>query len=83
MVPLTPPVVLALALLGCDQAVPSAPDLSLAAGHKKPGVAVCSPGGGFTTQSTNPYFPMQVGRRWRYEGEEEGRRSSWSSLSWI
>lgn len=69
MAPLT---VLVMALVGCDQAVPSAPDPSPAVGHKKPGVAVCALGAGFTTQSTNPYFPMPVGRRWRYEGEEDG-----------
>jgi hypothetical protein len=36
-------------------------------------LAVCSPtAGGFSTTSTNPWFPMQVGYIWSYEGEEDG-----------
>lgn len=39
--------------------------------HKKLSPEVCSPSsGGFTTVSTNPYFPMAVGDQWSYEGEE-------------
>ena len=34
---------------------------------------ICSPtSGGFSTTSTNPWFPMQVGYIWTYEGEEDG-----------
>lgn len=41
--------------------------------HKKLDLSVCSPeAGGFTTVSTNPYFPMEVGDQWSYEGEEDG-----------
>jgi hypothetical protein len=40
---------------------------------KKPGLGICAPAnGGFSLASTNPYFPLQVGRQWQYEGEEEG-----------
>jgi hypothetical protein len=40
---------------------------------KKPGVELCAPAtGGFSLASTNPYFPLQVGHQWQYEGEEEG-----------
>lgn len=34
---------------------------------------LCSPStGGFTLASTNAFFPLQVGRRWVLEGEEDG-----------
>lgn len=33
--------------------------------------AVCSPTGDFTLESTNPYFPMQVGMQWVLEGGNE------------
>jgi hypothetical protein len=40
--------------------------------HKKLDLSVCDPdAGGFTTVSTNPYFPMEVGNQWTYEGEED------------
>ena len=32
---------------------------------------VCSPEGEFTLQSTNPYFPMDVGKQWVLEGGDE------------
>ena len=36
-------------------------------------IEVCDPSvGGFSTGSTNPWFPMEVGRQWTYEGEEDG-----------
>ncbi|HET6638925.1 MAG TPA: hypothetical protein VFH82_09110 [Gemmatimonadota bacterium] len=42
-------------------------------GRKKLGLGVCDPSaGGFSTASTNPYFPMEVGSQWTYEGEEDG-----------
>jgi hypothetical protein len=46
---------------------------SATSSSKKPGLEICAPAtGGFTLASTNPFFPLQVGRQWRYEGEEEG-----------
>ncbi len=32
---------------------------------------VCSPGGEFKLESTNPYFPMEVGKRWVLEAGDE------------
>lgn len=32
---------------------------------------ICSPDGEFTLESTNPYFPMEVGKRWVLEGGSE------------
>lgn len=47
--------------------------MSAQSNAKKPGLEICAPSsGGFTLASTNPYFPLQVGRQWQYEGEEEG-----------
>lgn len=34
-------------------------------------LGVCSPEGEFTLDSTNPYFPMEVGKRWVLEGGNE------------
>jgi hypothetical protein len=34
-------------------------------------LAVCSPEGEFTLESTNPYFPIEVGKRWTLEGGDE------------
>jgi hypothetical protein len=35
--------------------------------------SLCDPSrGDFTLDSTNPYFPIDVGRQWIYEGEEDG-----------
>jgi hypothetical protein len=54
--------------LGLD---PSDETLAIQA-HKKLDLSICDPaGGGFTTTSTNPYFPMEVGDQWSYEGEED------------
>lgn len=40
---------------------------------KKLDVAVCTPGaGGFTLQSTNPYWPLDVGRQLILTGESDG-----------
>lgn len=40
--------------------------------HKNLSTELCSPAlGGFTIVSTNPYFPMEVGDQWLYEGEED------------
>ncbi len=36
-------------------------------------LALCSPSrGGFTLESTNPYFPLEVGTQSRLEGEQDG-----------
>jgi hypothetical protein len=44
----------------------------LAAG-KRLDPALCAPSrGGFSPDSTNPYFPLRVGSRWLYQGEEDG-----------
>jgi hypothetical protein len=52
---------------------PSPATTSAASSSKKPGLEICAPAaGGFTLASTNPYFPLQVGREWHYEGDEEG-----------
>lgn len=34
-------------------------------------LAVCSPEGVFTLESTNPYFPIEVGKQWTLEGGDE------------
>jgi hypothetical protein len=42
-------------------------------GSKELGLDVCDPSaGGFSSTSTNPWFPMGVGQQWTYEGEEDG-----------
>lgn len=42
-------------------------------GSKKLDPSICFPSsGGFTVESTNPYFPIDVGNQWEYEGEEDG-----------
>jgi hypothetical protein len=71
-------IVIALTLiLGCDRSTPTglnsdevaAP--SAASKQLDPAV-VCDPTqGGFTPTSTNPYYPIQVGSQWHYEGVEE------------
>jgi hypothetical protein len=68
--------------VGCDRTDPTAPAAREASdltptqrtSAKKLSVALCSPGqGGFTTASTNPYFPLgPVGRQWILIGEEDG-----------
>lgn len=76
----TAALVLALAV-ACDRAQPTAPsaNLTMALGSqqsvapKKLSIGLCSPSrGGFTIQSTNPYFPMDVGRQLILTGEENG-----------
>ena len=72
----------ALALVvACDRTEPMAPaarlttalGAPLGAAAQKLNVALCSPSrGGFTLQSTNPYFPMDVGRQLILTGEENG-----------
>jgi hypothetical protein len=64
-------------LQGCQEETvpvgldPSDEGLAIQA-HKKLDLSICDPaGGGFTTTSTNPYFPMEVGDQWSYEGEED------------
>jgi hypothetical protein len=60
-----------------EETVPVGPDLSgetlATQAHKKLDLSICDPeAGGFTTVSTNLYFPMEVGDQWAYEGEEDG-----------
>lgn len=41
--------------------------------EKKLDIGICAPdAGGFTLESTNPYFPIEVGLRWVLAGEEDG-----------
>jgi hypothetical protein len=55
---------------GCES-TPTSTDDMLAT--KATDLAVCSPGaGGFSTTSTNPYFPLQVGYVWDYAGDDDG-----------
>jgi hypothetical protein len=76
----------ALALIsGCDRSNPTAlstesaalfpeggTEATQASGKKLDPSVVCDPGqGGFTPTSTNPYFPIQVGSQWQYEGVED------------
>jgi hypothetical protein len=74
-------------LVGCEETAPLGPESAALAAdpveisldrtlgiqsHKKLSTDLCSPAlGGFTTVSTNPYFPMEVGDQWSYEGEED------------
>jgi hypothetical protein len=67
--------------VGCDQTETTAPATGAASlfktakgtSPKRLDVAVCSPGNaGFTLQSTNPYFPMDVGRQSILTGESDG-----------
>lgn len=68
-------------LVGCEQARPTAPvkvqtlavNSAQGADSKKLDVSLCSPGrGGFTIVSSNPWFPMDVGRQLVLTGEEDG-----------
>lgn len=34
-------------------------------------LSVCDPSGEFTLEGTNPYFPLEVGKRWVLEGGDE------------
>jgi hypothetical protein len=75
------------ALAGCEEAPPLGVNLddgsafldggetgaATPSGSKKLDLDVCDPSaGGFSTVSTNPWFPMGVGQQWTYEGEEDG-----------
>jgi hypothetical protein len=71
----------ASALAGCDRQTPTDPSGSgaispVAAASpapKKLSIARCAPGrSGFTLVSTNPYFPLDVGRQLILTGEEDG-----------
>ena len=74
--------VFALALsVGCDRAEPVEPgpvrtqavSAALGSAPKKLDVSLCSPtNSGFTIVSTNPWFPMDVGRQLILTGEEDG-----------
>ena len=62
----------------CNEPVAPAPSsdrlAAAAASEKKLDLARCAPTvGGFTIVSTNPWFPMDVGRQLILEGEEEGQ----------
>jgi hypothetical protein len=61
-------------ILACALAALLAPASVVAA---KPGTpldpALCSPNQSFSTTITNSYFPLPVGRRWVYQGREQGQ----------
>lgn len=64
-------------LVACDRRDATSPDeleairFAQQSGPKKLSGELCSPSaGGFTIESTNPYFPMTVGRQWILTGEE-------------
>lgn len=73
-------------LFGCDQTgttglasesqsglAPGGGGPSLTSGKKLNASAVCDPTrGGFTPTATNPFYPIQVGSQWQYEGVEGG-----------
>jgi len=68
-------------VVGCDRTDPTAPGAQEAvalqtkqvSATKKLSATLCSPsGGGFTLASTNPYWPLTVGRQLILTGEEEG-----------
>lgn len=40
---------------------------------------ICSPEGEFTLESTNPYFPIEVGKQWVLEAAARGSRSPCST----
>ena len=63
-----------LLAMGCDASNPTqprAPQPTFAT-TKRLDVRRCAPGPGFTVVSTNPWFPLDVGRQLVLEGEEEG-----------
>src|SRR5687767_4321144 len=59
-----------LGLQGCDQSVPVAP--AERASAKQPAADICAFGQAFTLEATNPWFPIEPGTEWLYEGEEDG-----------
>jgi hypothetical protein len=72
-IPVLAAAVTAVLLQACERPLPSEQQSSAALAAVKLDVALCAPDrGGFTLQSTNAYFPLQVGRRWVLEGEEGG-----------
>ncbi|UCF21169.1 MAG: hypothetical protein JSU87_07220, partial [Gemmatimonadota bacterium] len=65
-------------LQACEDSTPASPEPSFrfpapqTSSDKKLDVGVCAPGQGeFSLVSTNPYFPIDVGRQWYLEGEED------------
>lgn len=73
--------ILVALLVGCETTQPTTPEevqkvaVNAAQGtdSKKLELSLCSPGrGGFTIVSTNPWFPMDVGRQLILSGEEDG-----------
>ena len=67
------------ALVSCDRTGPtdpagsSMPGPAMAMPPKKLSLGRCAPSrGGFTLVSTNPYFPLDVGRQLILTGEEDG-----------
>jgi hypothetical protein len=61
-----------LSLAGCDSTSPLEGSED-AAFKQELDLALCAPSqSGFSSSSTNPYFPIQVGKVWSYEGEEDG-----------
>lgn len=66
--------------LACEQGPTdslAAIDGPLALNEKALDVSICAPeAGGFSIVSTNPYFPLDVGNQWTYEGEDEGESVS-------
>src|SRR5687768_11993543 len=59
----------AIAVVGCA----ASPDSESTTQAVELDPAVCAPeAGGFSLVSTNQYFPIDVGHRWIYEGEEDG-----------
>ncbi len=74
--------VIGLAMLpGCDRAEPVGPNEApigtspaMSEATKKLDPALCAlDRGGFTLNSTNPYFPLGVGSVWSLEGEASRR----------
>lgn len=61
----------AVALPGCREGTSA--DQSLAAKVEVLDPALCAPSqAGFSKTSTNPYFPIAVGKQWVYDGSEAG-----------
>jgi len=72
-----------VALAGCDQPTPLAPDATPTAdarraasgADKKLSPALCAlDRGDFTLRSENDFFPLGAGSEWEYLGEEDGTR---------
>ena len=67
---------LGMAFQGCEEGpagLSAQRELDLQASSKKLDISICAPEqGGFSIVSTNPYFPLDVGSQWTYEGEEDG-----------